>query len=29
VARIMQPLGYSKDDLEYQKTRQSSLEGWF
>jgi DNA polymerase I len=29
VARIMQPLGYSKDELEYQKTRQSSLEGWF
>ncbi|RZN50418.1 DNA polymerase [archaeon] len=29
VARILQPLGYSKEELEYQRTRQSSLEGWF
>lgn len=29
VGRILEPLGYTKDDLEYQKTTQSSLEGWF
>jgi DNA polymerase I len=29
VGRILEPLGYTKEDLEYHKTRQSSLEGWF
>jgi DNA polymerase I len=29
VGRILEPLGYSAQDLEYHKTKQSSLEGWF
>ncbi len=29
VGRILEPLGYTRDDLEYNKTKQSSLEGWF
>ncbi|HPR41909.1 MAG TPA: DNA-directed DNA polymerase [Candidatus Methanofastidiosa archaeon] len=29
VARILKPLGYNEDDLEYQKTSQSNLDNWF
>jgi len=29
VARILKPLGYGEDDLEYQKTAQSNLDKWF
>jgi len=29
VGRILKPLGYGEDDLEYQKTSQSNLDKWF
>lgn len=29
VKRILEPLGYSEEDLEYSKTAQSNLEQWF
>jgi len=29
VARILKPLGYSEEDLEYQSTSQSNLDKWF
>lgn len=29
VKRILEPLGYKEDDMEYNKSKQSSLEKWF